>query len=61
MKNVSEEEMPRMETKKIGFIGLGNMGLGMAKNLVRKGFELTACAHVRREGIEAVKQLGTLQ
>ena len=35
-----------MEMKKIGFIGLGNMRLGMAKNLVGKGFESTVgCQH----------------
>ena len=27
--------------KKIGFIGLGNMGAPMAKNLVQKGFDVT--------------------
>ena len=27
--------------KKVGFIGLGDMGLGMAKNLVAAGFEVT--------------------
>ena len=27
--------------KKIGFIGLGNMGQGMAKNLLNKGAEIT--------------------
>ena len=27
--------------KKLGFIGLGNMGKPMAKNLLKEGFELT--------------------
>ena len=30
-----------MEPKKVSFIGLGEMGAFMAKNLVKKGFELT--------------------
>ena len=27
--------------KKVGIVGLGDMGIGMAKNLVKNGFELT--------------------
>lgn len=30
--------------KKIGFIGLGKMGLSMAKNLCKKGFEVYVCS-----------------
>lgn len=30
-----------MENKRIGWIGLGNMGTPMAKNLIRAGFEVT--------------------
>ena len=30
------------EKDKVGFIGLGNMGGGMAKNLVEKGHEVVA-------------------
>ena len=26
--------------KKVGIVGLGDMGIGMAKNLVKNGFEL---------------------
>jgi 3-hydroxyisobutyrate dehydrogenase-like beta-hydroxyacid dehydrogenase len=37
---------------RIGFIGLGMMGLGMARNLLDKGFALTAMAHHRREALE---------
>lgn len=36
----------------IGFIGLGLMGHGMAKNLVEKGYPLTVLGHRRREAIE---------
>jgi 3-hydroxyisobutyrate dehydrogenase-like beta-hydroxyacid dehydrogenase len=39
-------------TTRIGFIGAGLMGHGMAKNLVEKGFEVTVLAHRNREPIE---------
>lgn len=39
------------EIKKVGFIGIGNMGGPMAANLVKKGFDLTAF-DVRREVAE---------
>ena len=37
---------------RIGFIGLGNMGGGMAGNLLRKGWPLTVMAHRRREVVD---------
>mgnify|MGYP001194422212 CR=1 FL=1 len=37
---------------RIGFIGLGNMGAGMAGNLLRKGWPLTVMAHRRREAVD---------
>ena len=36
----------------IGFIGLGYMGHGMAKNIVEKGFALQAKANSKREAID---------
>jgi len=36
----------------IGFIGVGLMGHGMAKNLVEKGFPLTVLAHKKREAVD---------
>ena len=48
-------------TEKIGFIGLGYMGHGMAKNLVEKGFPLTVMAHRKRETIEDLKQRGAVE
>lgn len=36
----------------IGFIGVGNMGAGMAGNLLRKGWPLTVVAHRRREAVD---------
>ena len=47
--------------EKIGFIGLGYMGHGMAKNLVEKGFPLTVLAHRKRETIEDLKQRGATE
>jgi 3-hydroxyisobutyrate dehydrogenase-like beta-hydroxyacid dehydrogenase len=38
--------------KRIGFIGAGLMGHGMAKNIVEKGFRLTVLAHHNRSPIE---------
>lgn len=46
-----------MEMKKVGFIGLGEMGSSMAKNLLKKGFELTVY-DLRKEVVEALKKLG---
>ncbi|HET9030298.1 MAG TPA: NAD(P)-dependent oxidoreductase [Candidatus Aquilonibacter sp.] len=37
---------------KLGFIGLGAMGEPMVRALRRAGFEVTACAHRRREPLE---------
>ena len=37
---------------RIGFIGVGNMGGGMAGNLLRKGWPLTVMAHRRREVVD---------
>ena len=43
--------------KKIGFIGLGNMGQGMAKNLLNKGAEITV--YTRNSGkIKNMENLG---
>jgi 3-hydroxyisobutyrate dehydrogenase-like beta-hydroxyacid dehydrogenase len=38
--------------KRIGFIGAGLMGHGMARNIVEKGFRLTVLAHHNRGPIE---------
>ena len=39
---------------RIGFIGLGLMGHGMAKNLVGKGFPLTVRVHRNRRPAEDI-------
>ncbi len=46
-------------TVRVGFIGLGNMGEGMATNLVRKGFEVTV-RDVRREPVERLVAEGAV-
>ncbi len=45
-------------TEKVGFIGLGDIGLPMAKRIVTRGYEVTVCGHVRREPIEEMKKSG---
>jgi len=45
-------------TKRIGFIGIGMMGHGMAKNILKKGFALTVVAHRNREPVEDLVRLG---
>src|SRR5829696_6398728 len=42
----------------VGFIGVGLMGHGMAKNIVEKGFPLTVLAHRNREPVEDLKTRG---
>jgi 3-hydroxyisobutyrate dehydrogenase-like beta-hydroxyacid dehydrogenase len=43
--------------KRVGLIGLGNMGTGMAKNLVKKGFKLMVY-DIRDEALEKMARLG---
>jgi 2-hydroxy-3-oxopropionate reductase len=43
---------------KIGFIGLGEMGKPMAVNLIKKGFAITSCSHVRKEAAKEIERLG---
>ncbi|MEN8197264.1 MAG: NAD(P)-binding domain-containing protein, partial [Pseudomonadota bacterium] len=37
---------------KVGFIGVGLMGHGMAKNIVEKGWPLTVLGHRNRQPVE---------
>lgn len=43
---------------RIGFIGLGYMGHGMARNIRLQGFPLTVMAHRKREAVDDLVQLG---
>lgn len=42
----------------VGFVGVGLMGHGMAKNLVSKGWPLVVLGHRKREPVENLKSLG---
>lgn len=50
-----------MENPRIGFIGVGLMGHGMAKNIVEAGYPLTVLAHRKREAIEDLKGRGATE
>ena len=39
-------------SRRIGFIGAGLMGHGVAKNIALKGFELTVLGHRNRQPVE---------
>ncbi|HVY07346.1 MAG TPA: NAD(P)-dependent oxidoreductase [Burkholderiales bacterium] len=47
-----------MANKKIGFIGVGMMGHGMAKNLQEKGFPTTVLGHKNRAPVEDLVKRG---
>jgi hypothetical protein len=47
--------------ERIGFVGLGNMGHGMAKNIVDKGWPLTVLGHRRREALDDLKRRGAVE
>ena len=45
-------------TKNVGFVGVGYMGLGIAKNILQKGFNLSVIAHKNRTPIEKIVSIG---
>tara|TARA_R100001129_G_scaffold137406_1_gene98703 strand:- start:2018 stop:2938 length:921 start_codon:yes stop_codon:yes gene_type:complete len=45
----------------IGFIGLGLMGHGMAKNIVEAGYQLTVMGHRNRKPIEDIVERGATE
>ncbi|UDL93761.1 NAD(P)-dependent oxidoreductase [Lichenihabitans sp. PAMC28606] len=47
--------------EKIGFIGLGLMGHGIAKNIIEKGWPLAVLAHRKRDAIDDLKQRGATE
>ncbi|MDG4892454.1 NAD(P)-dependent oxidoreductase [Mesorhizobium sp. WSM4976] len=49
------------QNEKIGFIGIGLMGQGMAKNIVEKGFPLTVIAHRNRAPVEDLVSRGAVE
>ena len=47
-----------MAKERIGFIGVGLMGHGMAKNIVEKGFPLTVLGYRKRDAVDDLKSRG---
>ena len=47
-----------MEKERIGFVGVGLMGQGMAQNLLDKGWPVTVIAHRNRAPVEALLAKG---
>ena len=45
----------------VGFIGVGLMGKGMAKNAVEKGYPVTMVAHRKREAVDDLIQRGATE
>lgn len=50
-----------MSTQKIGFIGIGMMGHGMAKNLLAKGYALSFKAHRNRANLDDLIAAGAVE
>lgn len=50
-----------MTQESIGFVGLGLMGHGMAKNIVEKGYPLTVTAHRNRSAVEDLVARGATE
>jgi len=50
-----------MKKHVIGFIGVGLMGAGMAKNIVTKGYPLVIMGHKNREPVERLITLGATE
>ena len=46
---------------KVGFIGLGFIGLPMAKNMVKKGYDVSVCGHLRRDPVEEIIRDGAVE
>jgi 3-hydroxyisobutyrate dehydrogenase len=55
---VSEREHRKMSSQKIGFIGLGDMGLPMATRLLNHQWPVTSCANKNRVAINQLLDLG---
>jgi 3-hydroxyisobutyrate dehydrogenase-like beta-hydroxyacid dehydrogenase len=50
-----------VDTSRVGFIGLGYMGHGMATNILAKGFPLTVLAHRKRAAVEDLAGKGAFE
>ena len=47
-----------MQKERIGFVGVGMMGAGMAANIVANGYPLTVIAHRSRQSVDALVSKG---
>jgi 3-hydroxyisobutyrate dehydrogenase-like beta-hydroxyacid dehydrogenase len=50
--------MDRRMAPRVGFIGLGTMGAGMARNLAKAGFPLTVATHTPGKAQAFARELG---
>jgi len=53
--------MEKSMTERIGFIGLGSMGAGMAANLLEKGWPLTIWTHRSRDAVDRLLAAGAAE
>ena len=53
--------MTSSQKETIGFIGVGLMGHGMAKNIVEKGYGLTIMGHRNRQPVEDLVRRGAVE
>jgi len=49
------------EKTRVGFIGLGSMGVGMAANVIGSGYPLVVMGNKRREPVERLLELGATE
>ena len=47
-----------MKIQRVGFIGLGTMGLPIARNLIKAGYSLFVGYHIRRDSAKEMEDLG---
>ncbi|WP_313997412.1 NAD(P)-binding domain-containing protein [uncultured Paenibacillus sp.] len=59
-RNYKEWGMGTMGNKRIGFIGLGAMGLPMARNLLKNDFEVHVAVHRNSEPVQELKGQGAV-
>ena len=48
-------------SRNVGFIGVGYMGYGIAKNLIKKKFNLKVIAHKKRHNINKLIKYGAIE
>jgi 3-hydroxyisobutyrate dehydrogenase-like beta-hydroxyacid dehydrogenase len=50
-----------MTRKRVGFIGLGDIGAPMARRILDAGYQVTSSAHRRREAIDTLRASGLIE